>query len=874
MTPVPRRALIVSATIGEGHNSAGRALQEAVERIWPGCEVGWLDTLSVLGPGVGPVARASYVSQIRHLPWMYEFFFSATRRRQWPLLATRRLIGSWCGRRMAPRIREFAPDVIISTYPLGSAGLSWLRQHRTLDVPVGAWVPAFWPHPYWLYRNLDITYVMHPQAVPIAARAEPGVRVAVGALPVRDAFAPGDRTAARARLGISDNSFVATVSTGSFAFGRVDAAVTALLAAGPQVQVVAICGRNDRLRAQLSTSGEPPGRLRVVGWTDDMPSWITASDVVVANAGGATGLEALACAVPLIMFQPIAGHGKANAALMTSAGVAVLAWSPAELTAVVRRLAADPAERADLERALQAGQGHRRPEDDLADLAAMGGHGPGPLLPVRAGDALFAHVHSKTVPQQVGAVVMLNEPGTDLASLRAAVGRAAGQIPHLRRRLAPKPSRLGRDRWLIDESIDVRSRITEVTLGADGTPGSLEEVVGDFFAAPVDPSAAAWQMLLVPGLPPAPGGQSAVVVKIHHALGDSYALISLLAGLLDPPTGPAARPAPPRTVRGNARRAAAGRAVRTLRVVRGLVGMMLDGGTRPTGVPGATTGRRREFAAVSLDSRAVTITARRLGVSPADLVLAVTAEALGRQMAACGEPTERTIRVMVPRTLRTTGRVLRGQPSGARPRGRARDARPPANRTAGVLLELPVDPMSLADRAAATRTMRQARMRRGDAEATAFVLGAMNVLPAPLQRAFARAVYTSRRFNLIVSIFPGLRRTRHLLGAEIATVYPVLALADGVGLAVGAMAWGRSMSIGLLADPALTQGVALLAEDIGQAFAAGERLASAPPADGPADALPADAGPADAVPADAVPADAGPADGSFAEPGGPARQAG
>jgi hypothetical protein len=37
MTPVPRRALIVSADIGEGHNSAARALEETITRIWPVC---------------------------------------------------------------------------------------------------------------------------------------------------------------------------------------------------------------------------------------------------------------------------------------------------------------------------------------------------------------------------------------------------------------------------------------------------------------------------------------------------------------------------------------------------------------------------------------------------------------------------------------------------------------------------------------------------------------------------------------------------------------------------------------------------------------------------------------------------------------------
>ena len=28
--------------------------------------------------------------------------------------------------------------------------------------------------------------------------------------------------------------------------------------------------------------------LRVIGWTDDMPGWLTASDVVVTNAGDNT----------------------------------------------------------------------------------------------------------------------------------------------------------------------------------------------------------------------------------------------------------------------------------------------------------------------------------------------------------------------------------------------------------------------------------------------------------------------------------------------------------------------------------------------------------------------------------------------------------
>jgi len=128
--------------------------------------------------------------------------------------------------------------------------------------------------------------------------------------------------------------------------------------------------------------------------------------------------------------------------------------------------------------------------------------------------------------------------------------------------------------------------------------------------------------------------------------------------------------------------------------------------------------------------------------------------------------------------------------------------------------------MSLAERVTAVRAARQSQLRRGDAEASAFVLRAMNLLPSPLQRAIARMAFTSRRFSLIVSVFPGTRQTRQLLGAEVTEVFPVLALADGVGLAVGAMTWGRSLSVGIMANPALIPDAALLAAGMRHAFTA------------------------------------------------------
>ncbi|HTU73745.1 MAG TPA: glycosyltransferase [Trebonia sp.] len=376
----PRRVLIVSADIGEGHNAAGRALAEAAPRAWPGCEVGWLDALEAIGYQFGRLARRFYVTQVRSTPAAYDYFYFAMWRHRWYLDSTRSGMGALFGRRMASPIAAFAPDVIMSTYPLGSAGLSWLRRRGLLNSRVGAWVPAFCPHPAWLYPALDQTYVMDSAAVKVAARAEPGMPLAVGALPVRDGFAPASpagQAVALERLGLAPGDFTVLVSTGSLGFGRVERTVAAILAAGPQVRAIVTCGRNRGLQRQLAARGWPPRRLRVTGWSDEMPTLMAAADLVVSNGGGGTALEAIASARPVLITDPVPGHGRDNASLMATAGLALLAPTPASLTTTVARLAGDQGAVAALAQAAATRAALRRREDDLADLLSGGRQDPG-----------------------------------------------------------------------------------------------------------------------------------------------------------------------------------------------------------------------------------------------------------------------------------------------------------------------------------------------------------------------------------------------------------------------------------------------------------------------------------------------------------------
>ena len=152
--------------------------------------------------------------------------------------------------------------------------------------------------------------------------------------------------------------------------------VTAALAADQRCVVVALCGRNDRARRRLEGLARTAPRLRVLGWVEDTAGLTAAVDVVVNNAGGVTAQEALARGRALVMFRPLAGHGRDSALALARAGVAERCRNHRELTHLLRAYARDPA-RLDAAQRRAARYAGRHGLDDLAaTLPRRPTHGP------------------------------------------------------------------------------------------------------------------------------------------------------------------------------------------------------------------------------------------------------------------------------------------------------------------------------------------------------------------------------------------------------------------------------------------------------------------------------------------------------------------
>jgi hypothetical protein len=77
----------------------------------------------------------------------------------------------------------------------------------------------------------------------------------------------------------------------------------------------------------------------------------------------------------------------------------------------------------------------------------------------------------------------------------------------------------------------------------------------------------------------------------------------------------------------------------------------------------------------------------------------------------------------------------------------------------------------------------------------------LRALPEPCAAWFARTVYGRRFFHAIVSNMPGSTLPLSMATVSIARVYPILPLAPGAPIALGALSWAGSLGIGLATDP-------------------------------------------------------------------------
>jgi processive 1,2-diacylglycerol beta-glucosyltransferase len=343
-----KNVLILSASAGAGHLRAAEAIERALLETDAAHSVRHIDTLEYTNPLFRRLYSKAYIEMVNRMPEVLGWLYDAS---DDPDLDDRFKLAfdKLNTRPFVKLLEKYQPEFTICTHFLPAEIISWLTGEGTLRTRQAIVVTDFDIHAQWLCANYEHYFVAIDETrAHLEELGVPSRKVTVSGIPIDPAFSrPKDRAALREKLGLRRDGVVILISAGGFGVGKIDALIAPLLTLRHPAQVIAICGRNEELKAQLDARAAGLDRdarvtLKVVGFTKAMDEYMAVSDLVVGKPGGLTTSEALASDLIYVVVSPIPGQEERNSDHLLEEGAALRCNNLPVLAYKIDRLLDDP----------------------------------------------------------------------------------------------------------------------------------------------------------------------------------------------------------------------------------------------------------------------------------------------------------------------------------------------------------------------------------------------------------------------------------------------------------------------------------------------------------------------------------------------------
>ncbi len=166
----PRRVLILSADVGEGHAAAARALADQIEDSPEQAEVTIIDGLAAMGRVLRPVVEDGYRVQLRLMPWTYTLVYWLLEHIAPIRWFARRLLWLFGSRPLARAHRRARPRRDRVHLPGGHGRAGAAAAHKVVHCPTVATITDLTGLFFWAQPGIDMHLVMYGESLPSVER--------------------------------------------------------------------------------------------------------------------------------------------------------------------------------------------------------------------------------------------------------------------------------------------------------------------------------------------------------------------------------------------------------------------------------------------------------------------------------------------------------------------------------------------------------------------------------------------------------------------------------------------------------------------------------------------------------------------------------
>ncbi len=340
--------LILSCSTGGGHNAAGMAMKEYLEA--QGHYVDFPDYLSFAGERVSEAVSRIYVKTVQKAPKVFGAVYKigdAVSRH------VKKSIVYYANSGMDEYLRKCLEktdyDAVLVPHLFPAETLTSMKRKGIklpLTVAIGTDYTSI---PFWGETDCDY-YVVPSKEVgeEFIQAGIPKHKVLPYGIPTSLAYSSqmGREEAAKKifkeKVFDRQNQKLYLVAGGSMGAGNISQLVRELKRQGEAHDfILVVCGSNKKLEEKLRQEFESEQTVLIYGWTNEMPVFMQAADVLFTKPGGLTSTEAATARCPMVHINPIPGCETANMNYFVRRGYSISAKGAEQQAAAGIKLAYD-----------------------------------------------------------------------------------------------------------------------------------------------------------------------------------------------------------------------------------------------------------------------------------------------------------------------------------------------------------------------------------------------------------------------------------------------------------------------------------------------------------------------------------------------------
>lgn len=324
-----KKVLILYSQIGQGHISAAKAVNEAIGRLY-GCdiEVEMVDFMDFMSSGLTKVTQKTYDGTTKFAPVLVKLFFEGTDK-SWTVKFLNRINYPFVVTKLKTFLEEKKPDIIISTFPLWDCITAdvWKKSDKNAKF-ISIVTDSITIHNGWVVADSDYHIVANADtAGSLRGMGVETKKIKILGFPVRlDFLETINRREFLSQHGLNPDLFTVLFLPAAQNPRRNIKIIKELNRSVQDFNLIVITGREPKIKPKMEKIATGKN-VKIIGWTDIMPQFIKAANVVVTKAGGATVMECIAAERPMVITSMIPGQEQGNGELIKRYDLGIVAPS-------------------------------------------------------------------------------------------------------------------------------------------------------------------------------------------------------------------------------------------------------------------------------------------------------------------------------------------------------------------------------------------------------------------------------------------------------------------------------------------------------------------------------------------------------------------